>query len=250
MSGGFCPGRWLLGSPRDCGEFSCGPLWRCGSGLGPSEGTIAEAGKAVNSQVASKVSSPILRMSDSNFVPLAPGLPYPGPEPKAPFISNGKPASIAPIPSSETLWIQGTPEEPIWTGYAVWRTKNPVCASARAGPGMPDLEGPLEWTSTIQGSSLPSRACNLRGKPRPSTLDQCRPDRSTAEATNVSHGFNFKFPDVILNKEKETGEIHFNNVIISTRINVKRYPHTLRIFALNFVKAIVSLTFAARISVC
>ena len=66
----------------------------------------------------------------------------------------------------------------------------------------------------------------------------------------MSHGFNFKFPDVILNKEKETGEIHFNNVIISTRINVKRYPHTLRIFALNFVKAIVSLTFAARISVC
>lgn len=48
LSGGFCPGRWLLGSPRDCGEFSCGPLWRCGSRLGPSEGTIPEAGKAAN----------------------------------------------------------------------------------------------------------------------------------------------------------------------------------------------------------
>lgn len=63
--------------------------------------------------MASEASSPIPRTSASlNFVSWVPGLPNPGPEPEAPFISNGKSALIALIHHSETLWIQGTPEEP------------------------------------------------------------------------------------------------------------------------------------------
>lgn len=40
---GFCPGRGLLRSLWDSCEFSCGPLWSCGSCLGPSEATVVEA---------------------------------------------------------------------------------------------------------------------------------------------------------------------------------------------------------------
>lgn len=66
-----------------------------------------------------------------------------------------------------------------------------------------------------QVSSPPLRACDLRGRPRANTPDQGYPPRNRAEATNVSHIFNSQSLEVIVTEEKETGEIHFKNIIIS-----------------------------------